>query len=130
MSSGVSSKINFPSSNVLQFITEDGSKISVRPSGTEPKIKFYFSVNTKVEDLSKYDQTVSDLKNKTDKIMEEFNNEVNKEADLAAVGKGAIANPNLPKDIQLGRSINEFVPEMIRPLATIENTRNWRKSSI
>ena len=54
----------------------------------------------------------------------------NKEADLAAVGKGAIANPNLPKDIQLGRSINEFVPEMIRPLATIENTRNWRKSSI
>ena len=72
LSSGVSSKINFPSSNVLQFITEDGSKISVRPSGTEPKIKFYFSVNTKVEDLSKYDQTVSDLKNKTDKIMEEL----------------------------------------------------------
>ena len=72
LSSGVSSKINFPSSNVLQFITEDGSKISVRPSGTEPKIKFYFSVNTKVEDLSKYDQTVSDLKKKTDKIMEEL----------------------------------------------------------
>ncbi|WP_258098343.1 phospho-sugar mutase [Marinoscillum pacificum] len=72
LGSGVSSKINFPSSNVLQFITEDGSKISVRPSGTEPKIKFYFSVNTKVEDLSKYDQTVSDLKNKTDKIMEEL----------------------------------------------------------
>ena len=54
----------------------------------------------------------------------------NNEADLAAVGKGAIANPNLPKDIQLGRSVNEFVPEMIRPLATIENTRNWKKSNI
>lgn len=36
--------MDFPSSNVLQFITEDGSKISARPSGTEPKIKFYFSV--------------------------------------------------------------------------------------
>mgnify|MGYP001250301951 CR=1 FL=1 len=72
LSSGVSSKINFPSSNVLQFITDDGSKISVRPSGTEPKIKFYFSVNTKIDDLSNYDQTVSELKNKTDKIMEEL----------------------------------------------------------
>ncbi|HEX7691056.1 MAG TPA: phospho-sugar mutase, partial [Sediminibacterium sp.] len=39
-------KIDLPKSNVLQFITEDGSKISARPSGTEPKIKFYFSVHT------------------------------------------------------------------------------------
>lgn len=38
------SRIELPESNVLQFITEDGSKITVRPSGTEPKIKFYFSV--------------------------------------------------------------------------------------
>ena len=36
--------IDLPSSNVLQFITRSGSKISARPSGTEPKIKFYFSV--------------------------------------------------------------------------------------
>ncbi|MBN1187561.1 MAG: phospho-sugar mutase [Bacteroidales bacterium] len=41
--------INLPKSDVLQFILKDGSKISVRPSGTEPKIKFYFSVNEKVE---------------------------------------------------------------------------------
>lgn len=38
-------KIDLPKSNVLQFLLEDGSKISARPSGTEPKIKFYFSVN-------------------------------------------------------------------------------------
>ncbi len=41
--------ISLPVSNVLQFILEDGSKISVRPSGTEPKIKFYFSVSEKLE---------------------------------------------------------------------------------
>ena len=48
--------INLPKSDVLQFILKDGSKISVRPSGTEPKIKFYFSVNEEVgskEQLSK-----------------------------------------------------------------------------
>jgi phosphoglucomutase len=45
---GQTSPIQLPKSNVLQFITENGSKISARPSGTEPKIKFYFSVNTKI----------------------------------------------------------------------------------
>ena len=39
-------KINLPKENVLIFRLEDGSKISLRPSGTEPKIKFYFSVNS------------------------------------------------------------------------------------
>jgi phosphoglucomutase len=48
---GKTSTIELPKSNVLQFITEDGSKISARPSGTEPKIKFYFSVNTKLESV-------------------------------------------------------------------------------
>jgi phosphoglucomutase len=43
-----SSEIKLPKSNVLQFVLEDGSKVSARPSGTEPKIKFYFSVNTKL----------------------------------------------------------------------------------
>ncbi len=41
---GLSHDIHLPASDVLQFICEDGSKITVRPSGTEPKIKFYFSV--------------------------------------------------------------------------------------
>jgi phosphoglucomutase len=41
---GNTEKIDLPASDVLQFFTEDGSKISVRPSGTEPKIKYYFAV--------------------------------------------------------------------------------------
>jgi len=44
LATGAQSAINLPGSNVLQFFTESGSKISARPSGTEPKIKFYFSV--------------------------------------------------------------------------------------
>ncbi len=44
LSTGAETNIDLPKSNVLQFFTENGSKISVRPSGTEPKIKFYFSV--------------------------------------------------------------------------------------
>ena len=47
--SGKVSPIDLPVSNVLQFFLEDGSKISVRPSGTEPKIKFYFSVFENLE---------------------------------------------------------------------------------
>jgi len=66
------SKINFPSSNVLQFLTEDGTKVSIRPSGTEPKIKFYFSVNQKIDDLSKYDATIDSLHAKTETIMKDL----------------------------------------------------------
>jgi phosphoglucomutase len=44
MVSTTNDRIELPTSNVLQFVTADGSKITVRPSGTEPKIKFYFSV--------------------------------------------------------------------------------------
>jgi phosphoglucomutase len=44
LASGAITPITLPKSNVLQFILADGSKISARPSGTEPKIKFYFSV--------------------------------------------------------------------------------------
>jgi phosphoglucomutase len=46
--------INLPKSNVLQFSLADGTKISARPSGTEPKIKFYFSVNTKLENTASF----------------------------------------------------------------------------
>ena len=53
---GTVEKLNFPTtSNVLQFFTEDGSKVSIRPSGTEPKIKFYMEVKVpmaKVEDYN------------------------------------------------------------------------------
>ena len=54
---GKKTRIDLLKSDVLQFFLEDGSKISVRPSGTEPKIKFYFSVNTKLESATKFDET-------------------------------------------------------------------------
>ena len=53
--------IELPKSNVLQFITADGTKISARPSGTEPKIKFYFSVNTKLARKEDFDATYAML---------------------------------------------------------------------
>ena len=55
--SGEKTVIDLLKSDVLQFFLEDGSKISVRPSGTEPKIKFYFSVNTKLESAAKFEET-------------------------------------------------------------------------
>ena len=54
---GLKSGIDLLRSDVLQFFLADGSKISVRPSGTEPKIKFYFSVNTKLESVDKFEET-------------------------------------------------------------------------
>ncbi len=51
---GKESALNFPSSDVLQFYLEDGTKVSVRPSGTEPKIKFYISVNTKLKSREEF----------------------------------------------------------------------------
>ncbi|HRR93007.1 MAG TPA: phospho-sugar mutase [Bacteroidales bacterium] len=54
---GAGSKIDLVKSDVLQFFLEDGSKISVRPSGTEPKIKFYFSVSTRLDSPSAFSET-------------------------------------------------------------------------
>jgi phosphoglucomutase len=54
---GTKTKINLIKSDVLQFFLADGTKISVRPSGTEPKIKFYFSVNTKLASSEKFEET-------------------------------------------------------------------------
>ncbi len=62
-------KIDLPKSNVLQFVTEDGSKISARPSGTEPKIKFYFSVNTTLKSKNDFDATYASLQQKIDRII-------------------------------------------------------------
>lgn len=63
------SSIDLPQSDVLQFFLEDGSKISVRPSGTEPKIKFYFSVNTTLESSDKFDQTEKLLEKRINDII-------------------------------------------------------------
>ncbi len=57
-------EIKLPKSNVLQFILADGSKISARPSGTEPKIKFYFSVNTTLDHADHYEKTAALLDNR------------------------------------------------------------------
>ena len=66
---GIKSKINLQSSNVLQFFLEDGSKISVRPSGTEPKIKFYFSVKTFLKDKESFETTLKLLDERIEKII-------------------------------------------------------------
>ncbi len=67
LKTGSIEKIQLPKSNVLQFITEDGSKISARPSGTEPKIKFYFSVHTPLKNSNEFEAVNKKL---SDKILE------------------------------------------------------------
>jgi phosphoglucomutase len=66
---GEKTKIALPKSNVLQFVTEDGTKISARPSGTEPKIKFYFSVNASLKDRASFDEVYAHLKDKINTII-------------------------------------------------------------
>ncbi len=61
LQSGEEWDIKLPKSNVLQFILADDSKISARPSGTEPKIKFYFSVNTPLDNAENYEKVEQEL---------------------------------------------------------------------
>ena len=61
LADGSNFTIDLPKSNVLQFVLEDGSKISARPSGTEPKIKFYFSVNAPLDKAENYDKVKAGL---------------------------------------------------------------------
>lgn len=69
---GEVSEIDLPSSNVLQFITEDDAIISARPSGTEPKIKFYCSVNDTIATVHEYPFVQKKLMDKIDQIMEDL----------------------------------------------------------
>jgi len=62
-------KIDLPKSNVLQFFTADGSKITARPSGTEPKIKFYFGVKGELKSKADFDQTNDILGKKIEGIV-------------------------------------------------------------
>ncbi len=73
LKTGVIEKIQLPKSNVLQFITEDGSKISARPSGTEPKIKFYFSVNMPLKNADEFEMTHQKLNQKIESIISSMN---------------------------------------------------------
>lgn len=66
-------EINLPMSNVLQFFLEDGSKISVRPSGTEPKIKYYFGVKEQLEKKEDYNRINKVLDEKVRKIAHSMN---------------------------------------------------------
>ena len=66
------SPINVPKSNVLIYYTEDGSKIALRPSGTEPKIKFYVSVNTTLDNVSEFETTEQQLETKIDAIIKDM----------------------------------------------------------
>jgi len=65
-------KINLPKSNVLQFFTADGTKISMRPSGTEPKIKFYFSVKEELNSKEEYAAVNKKLENKIDLVIKDL----------------------------------------------------------
>ncbi len=64
--------IDLPKSNVLQFVLADGTKISARPSGTEPKIKFYFSVNAGLASADAFDATEQLLDEKIARIITEM----------------------------------------------------------
>src|SRR5690606_7049832 len=64
--------MDIPKSNVLIYYTEDGSKIAARPSGTEPKIKFYFSVKGQLENAENYDQAIGALNQKIDRIIKDL----------------------------------------------------------
>ena len=70
--SGETWQLQLPKSNVLQFMTADGSKISARPSGTEPKIKFYFSVHTTLASKEAYDDTFAGLDQKIQRIIKDM----------------------------------------------------------
>ncbi len=67
---GVDTVINLPKSDVLQFFTEDGMKVSVRPSGTEPKIKFYFSMNEPLDSI----QELGGVEQELDENLEQLAN--------------------------------------------------------
>jgi phosphoglucomutase len=69
---GSEKKLDLPSSDVLQFYTWENSKISVRPSGTEPKIKFYISVNTKLNKKENYYSVNKQLESKIKAIEQEL----------------------------------------------------------
>ena len=69
IATGETAGISLPKSNVLQFFTKDGSKISARPSGTEPKIKFYFSVNTPLKRIDDFDKTKQFLDERIEHII-------------------------------------------------------------
>ncbi|PTS95463.1 phosphoglucomutase [Pedobacter sp. HMWF019] len=72
LNTGKTTPLELPKSDVLQFITADGSIVSARPSGTEPKIKFYCSVNAHLADKSKFDEVNEGLGTKIHSLMSDL----------------------------------------------------------
>lgn len=72
LKTGKEEKIDIPKSDVLIFYTQDGSKIAARPSGTEPKIKFYFSVKAPMDKVEDYPNVKQKLMNKIQALKETF----------------------------------------------------------
>ncbi|MDE6218248.1 MAG: phospho-sugar mutase, partial [Muribaculaceae bacterium] len=73
LKTGAVSKLNFPTtSNVLQFFTESGDKISIRPSGTEPKSTFYIEVREEITDKSQYEALVATAEKHIDHVLEDL----------------------------------------------------------
>ncbi len=70
--SGKEAPISVPKSNVLIYYTEDGSQIALRPSGTEPKIKFYISVNTTLDSVSDFEAKEQQLETKINAIIKDM----------------------------------------------------------
>lgn len=70
--SGIKSPLEQDASNVLQWFTEDGTRVCVRPSGTEPKIKFYFGVKATLPSVADYERVRSELDAKIDEIKREL----------------------------------------------------------
>ncbi|MDX1427215.1 phospho-sugar mutase [Salegentibacter mishustinae] len=68
----IEEEINIPKSNVLIYYTENGTKIAARPSGTEPKIKFYFSVNSQLDKVEDFDTENAKLADKIQRIKNEL----------------------------------------------------------
>ena len=70
---GEEKSIDLPKSNVLIYETEDGTRVAARPSGTEPKVKFYISTNTALKDTADFKSVNSQLDTKLEGIVEELN---------------------------------------------------------
>jgi len=69
---GIKTPLDFEKSNVLQFFLADGTKISVRPSGTEPKIKFYFSTSTVMNETSQFEELWQQLDEQIDAVIKDM----------------------------------------------------------
>lgn len=72
MDTGNEYQIYFPKSNVLQFFTEDGTKITMRPSGTEPKIKFYIGVKQDIYENDDYQETAKKLEERINSVIKDL----------------------------------------------------------